>query len=136
MLSGLAPRGSVMGPAYLIAHGLGEVPQRLLLDHLAPGSQPAELSARLGELSAVFRPARRERPAWTPPQVLLARQVPHEPGVCAVGSQRRLLRGRGYSRYLDIDSNVTATTDKMGKWEDAVAPSSAGGDEAFARLCR
>ena len=112
MPPGLAPRGPTMCSGKVVGHGPGEVPQRLLLDHLAPCLQPLEVSTRLCELATLLRPARRARPARTPPRVLLTRQVPNESGLRAVSAQRYLLRGRGIQPIPGHDSNITATTDK------------------------
>jgi hypothetical protein len=84
-----------MGTAEEIRHGLGEIAQRLLLDHLGAGSQPWVLGSGLGELSALFHVARHALAARVPVGVLLDGQVPDVPGMAAVVPQHRFLRGCG-----------------------------------------
>jgi hypothetical protein len=67
-----------------ITHGLGEVSQRLLLHHLAPGAQPQMLSPSRGELPTLIQVTWRTAAAWTPPRMLLDSEVPYEPGLSAV----------------------------------------------------
>src|SRR6266567_9195208 len=74
---------------------LGEIPQRLLLDHLAACGQPVMLGAGSGELPTLLQVAGRALAARMPVRVLLDGQVPHVPGVSAVLPEHRLLGGRG-----------------------------------------
>jgi hypothetical protein len=96
------PCRPAMGTGEEIRHGLGEVPQRLLLHHLGACGQPGMLFPYGGELTALLKVTWRTRPAPAPVRMLLHSQVPHEPGMCAVVPQRAFLSGRGTSRYRDI----------------------------------
>jgi hypothetical protein len=90
----LAPRRLAVGASEEVRHRLGEVPQRLLLDHLASQAQPSVLRASDGELAALLSIPRHTGTSWPPPGLLLDCQVPHEPGVGAVVPQDDLLVGR------------------------------------------
>lgn len=87
-----APRRAVMGALAPVTHGVGEVPQRLLLHGLRALAQPPTLRPRLSQLTALLdevgAPASGPRPAQ-----LLHRQIPHQPGMPALPEQQRLLRG-------------------------------------------
>jgi hypothetical protein len=50
-----------MRPGEEIGHGLGEVPERLLLHRLRPSRQPPELPPGLGQLARLLQIARRAR---------------------------------------------------------------------------
>ena len=52
---GFAPGRSPVGACVEVLDGLVEVPQRLLLDGLRPGPQPAERGPRLGQLPCTAR---------------------------------------------------------------------------------
>jgi hypothetical protein len=94
------------------AHRLVEVPQRLLLHHLAPGPQPCVLRASTCELPTLFEVSRRAGAAWSPPCVLLDRQVPDKSRVPVVLSQYHFLHGRRHkavarhTRTLAIGSDI------------------------------
>jgi len=75
------------------AHGLGEVPERLLLHRLAAGGQPRMLRPDRSELPTLFQVARRAPSASAPVPVLLDGQVPDIPRVSTVFAQHRLLGG-------------------------------------------
>jgi len=59
VLVGLAPRRPAVGVGDAVRHGLSEVPQRLLLYHLAARAQPVVLGADGGELAALRQVAGR-----------------------------------------------------------------------------
>jgi len=92
-------------------HGLGEVPQRLLLDGLGAGGQPRMRCPRGGELPALVQVARRGLPARPPVGVLLNGQVPHVPGVGTVVPQYRLLGGRGVEPIPGHANTLAITAD-------------------------
>ena len=95
-----------------IRHRLGEVPQRLLLNHLAAGTQPLILGTSLGELAALLQIARRSAAPWMPPGLLLDREVPHESGVRAMVAQRCFLSGSRYQAVAE-HSNIISTVDDI-----------------------
>jgi hypothetical protein len=67
----LPPSGLAAGSGEEVRHGLGEVPQRLLLDRLAATGQPLVLGAGLGELGCLRAVPWRAAAAGTPPRLLL-----------------------------------------------------------------
>jgi hypothetical protein len=73
-----------------VTHGLGEIPQCLLLHRLTSGTKPRVFSAGLGQLRALLHIARGFA-ARLPVPLLLDRQIPHIPRVPAVPQQRLLL---------------------------------------------
>ncbi len=77
-----------------VPDSLVEVPQRLLLHGLRPGSQPTKCGPCLGQLPCLPYIARRRTFVARPHRPLLKRQVPHVPGVQTLLQQRSLLRGR------------------------------------------
>ena len=104
-----------MGTAEEIRHSLGEIAQRLLLDHLGAGRQPRVPGPRGGELPALFQVARRAHPARVPVGVLLDGQVPDVPGVAAVVPQHRFLRGGGVEPVPGHTNIIAITTDISGE---------------------
>ena len=105
-----APCRPAMGTGEEIRHGLGEVPQRLLLHHLRACGQPGMLFPCGGELTALLKVTWRTRPAPAPMRMLLHSQVPHEPGMCAVVPQRAFLSARGdqpVSRHTNTLANAS-----------------------------
>ncbi len=78
----------------VVAIRLSEVPQRLLLHRNAPGSQPRELRTRLGQLVSLLVVTGCRSTARPPVRMLLARHVPHVPGMRAVLQQPGLLTRR------------------------------------------
>ena len=94
--SGLAPRrrSGWVPRIEECGHGLGEVPQRLLLYHSGSRSQPWVVRAGDGELPTLRKVARSARTAGFPPGVLLDREVPHVSRLRAVVPQYRFLGGR------------------------------------------
>jgi hypothetical protein len=106
----LTPCWTPMDPREEIRHGLGEIPQRLLLHRLGPRRQPRTLFPGLGQLPGLLGITRRIRPPRPPMQVLLTREIPYISGVRAVLQQRRLLSGRGLKPKSHA-STLTTTTD-------------------------
>jgi hypothetical protein len=96
-------------------HCPGEVPQGLLLHHLASCAQPRVLGARLRELAALLQVARRTGMAWVPVRELLDRQIPHIPGMPAVVPKHHLLSGRG-EQQVSGHANALATSTDI-SWE-------------------
>ena len=79
-------------------HRPGEVPQRLLLHHLAARSQPRVLRPRPGELPTLLQVARGALAAGAPVRVLLHGQVPHVPGMAQWSRSTACWAGVGISR--------------------------------------
>lgn len=110
MNAGFAPRRSSVGAVEEVAHRLGEIPKRLLLQSRRTGGEPVEFGARIGQLSTLLGKARRST-AWTPVILLLNSQIPYVSGLSAVPTQRNgLFLGRkeavsGHTR------NIASTTD-------------------------
>ena len=88
------PGGLTVRSSEVVCHSLREIPQCLLLDHHAPGSQPLMLGTRLSQLVAVLSKAWRVLAAGPPPGPLLDGKVPHEPRMAAMVSQHLFLRRR------------------------------------------
>ena len=127
---GLAPRRSPSRVARVEkrGHRPGEVPQCLLLHHLAACSQPVVLRPRLGELSALFQIAWPARPAGAPVPVLFNGQIPHVPGVPAVIPQYRFLGGCGKQPVPERHTNILAnTTDISGEVKRRFLPAGRSG---------
>ena len=76
MLTGLAPRRATMRPGEKVLHGLCEIPQRLLLHRLTPGTKPPILSASRRQLRSLLDIAG-SLAARLPVLLLLNRQIPH-----------------------------------------------------------
>jgi hypothetical protein len=114
MLAGLTPRRAAMEAIEKVAHRLGEVPQRLLLNGLRPGRQPIVFGAgrrQLGTLLVVAGRAAARLPMLLP----LDSQIPHKPCVTTVLGQRyRLLTGGKQPKPAHIN-NIGATTDNLSK---------------------
>ncbi|MDT5260045.1 MAG: hypothetical protein QOD10_5125 [Mycobacterium sp.] len=110
--AGLTPRRAPVGAVEEVAHRLGEVAQRLLLDGLRPGGQPVVFGASRSQLGTLLVETRRLA-AWLPVLLLLDGQVPHEPGMATVFGQRcRLLRAGKQPKPAHI-KNVGGTTDSL-----------------------
>jgi len=92
----LPPGRTAMRTGEEITHGLGEIPQCLLLHRLRARRQPPELSSGLGQLTGLLVITRCARPAQPPMLMLLTRQIPHKTGMRAMLQQHRLLDGRGH----------------------------------------
>src|SRR4029077_3420042 len=124
--AGLAPTRSPGRVARVEEPGprVGEVPQRLLLDHLGPRGEPCMLGSCLGELAALRQVTRRAYAARAPVCVLLHRQVPDVPGVGAVVPQHRFLHGRGEEPVPGHTNTLANSTDISWevKWRFLPAP--------------
>lgn len=81
---GLPPRGLAVRAREETRQCLSEVPQRLLLYRLAPGSQPPIFGASLGKLPALLQVSRRAVAPRSPPRLLLDCEVPHKASMRAV----------------------------------------------------
>jgi hypothetical protein len=95
---------------------LGEVPQRLLLDHLAAVAEPTKLGACVGKLAALLQVARRSAAPGTPSGLLLNGEVPHEAGVRAMVSQHCLLSGsrhQAVTRHSNIISKIADNPEEV-----------------------
>ena len=86
MRVGLTPRRALVGAVEKVAHRLGEVPQRLLLNGLRPGCQPVVFSAGRRQLSTLLAVTGRLT-ARLPMLLLLHGQIPHKPGMTTVLGQ-------------------------------------------------
>jgi hypothetical protein len=112
--TGFAPRRAAVGSVEKVAHRLGEVPQRLLLNGLRARRQPAVHGAGRRQLSTLLVIARRVA-SRLPMLLLLDGQIPHVPRVATMlGQHLCLLSGRKQpvSRH---PRNLTATTDELPK---------------------
>ena len=108
--TGFAPGRAAVCAIKEVQHGLREIPKRLLLHRLTPGTKPRVLGAGLRQLPALLQIAG-SLAARLPVLLLLHRQIPHIPRIPAVQQQRLLLlRGRQQSKPRHT-RNVTATTD-------------------------
>ena len=91
VLPGLAPRRPAMRTAEKVTQRRGEIPQRLLLHHLAASPQPRERRPGLGQLPRPLGVARRRRTPGPPVRMLLHRQIPHVAGMAGMLGQPDLL---------------------------------------------
>ncbi len=108
--TGLAKRRTSMGARKEVVHGLGEVPQRLLLHRLRSGRQPVVFGADLGQLGGLLV-VPRGTTARLPPLLLLDGQVPHKPGMSAMLQQHHLLSRRRQQPEPRHIRKLTAGTD-------------------------
>ncbi len=92
-------------------NSLSEVPQRLLLHHLAALGQPTELGPGRGQLTALLHVPRRTGAAATPVRLLLHGKVPHVPSVRTMSPEDHLLRWRRNQAVAAHESNIRSTTD-------------------------
>ena len=114
MRAGLTPRRAAVGAVKEVAHRLGEVAQRLLLDSLRPGCQPVVLGADLRQLGTLLVVSGRFS-TWLPMPLLLYGKIPHKPGMATVfGQCCRLLRAGKQPKPAHIN-NVSRTTDNRSK---------------------
>ena len=115
--SGFAPGRSPGRVARVEERGsrLGEVPQRLLLDHLRTRGQPWVLGASGGELSALLQVAGNTLAAWVPVRMLFDGQIPYVPGMAAVLPQHGLLGGRGVQPVPRYANTLSTTADISGE---------------------
>jgi hypothetical protein len=115
--SGLAPGGFVVSADKVVGHGLGEVPQRLLLHHLAAFPQPCVFGPGLSQLSVLCAIPWCTAAAGAPPGLLLGGEVPDVPGVRAVPGQDGQLRWRRCQPVAGHESNLITTTDSLERGE-------------------
>jgi hypothetical protein len=94
MTTGLPPRGLAMRPRDEAGHCLGEIPQRLLLNHLRSCSQPVMLGPCSRELPALLQIARWALSSGSPVRLLFTGQVPDVTRMRAVLPQRCFLGPR------------------------------------------
>jgi hypothetical protein len=118
--TGFSPRRAAMRRGEKVAHGLGEVPQCLLLHGLRATRQPAVLGAGSGQLGTLLAVARRMT-SRLPVLLLLDGQVPYIPSVAAMLGQRCPVLSGG-EQPISHRRKLTATTDKLTKGEAAFAP--------------
>jgi len=115
----IAPRFPPCEPAVSsreeVSHGLGEVAQCLLLDHLGAVAQPRIRSAGGGELAALVPEAWSADASGPPPGLLLDRKVPHKPRVCAMILQHCLLNGRWEQAVSGHANTIANATDIPGE---------------------
>lgn len=90
----LTPSRAAMCSSVEVGHRLSEVPESLLLNGDTACPQPLERRTRIGQLTRLLPVAGSRRAARSPVGVLLAREVPHEPGVRAMLHQADFLDGR------------------------------------------
>ena len=112
VLAGLAPRRATVSAVEKVAHRLGEVAQRLLLDGLRSGFKPVVFGASLRQLGTLLVVA--GRPAtWLPVPLLFGGKIPHKPGMATVFNQNcRLLKAGEQPKPAHIN-NLGRTTDNM-----------------------
>jgi hypothetical protein len=121
-----------LGSSEEVHHRLGEIPQRLLLNHLTASAEPIKLTAGRGQLSALFQVAGRPTASGPPVRLLLACQIPHVSRVRAVLPQHCLLVGRWHqavaghantlSRRSDIPEEVKRRTLLYARTRDGSTP--------------
>jgi hypothetical protein len=110
MHTGFAPLRLAMCVIEEALHGLGGIPQRLLLHRLTSGPKPPVFGACLRQLPALLQVAGSLTVAL-PVLLLLHRQIPHIPRIPAVRQQcLLLLRSRQQSKPRH-SRTVTTTTD-------------------------
>ena len=115
---GLSPPRSSMSTPEEMLHGLGEVPQRLLLDHLASVAQPCMLRASRSQLPALLHISRRAPASGTPPRPLFDGQVPDESRLGAVVFEDHLLSGCGtqpVAAHTNTVSRASGVSGKLGR---------------------
>jgi hypothetical protein len=105
-----APPWATVRTVEEIPHGLGEIPQRLLLHRLTPGTKPPVLGTGLGQLRCLLNVA--GSPAPRPPMLLLLhRQIPHVPRIPTMRQQCLLLLRDGQQPKSRHMRTVTVNTD-------------------------
>ncbi len=105
VLAGLAPRRAMVGAVEKVAHRLGEVPQRLLLDGLRAGCQPVVFGAGRRQLGTLFVVTGRLA-ARLPVLLLLDGKIPHKPGMATVFGQRCRLLSTGKQPKPTHSNNI------------------------------
>ena len=113
--AGFPPRRSAVRAGEEIRHGLREVPERLLLHHLAACPQPRELSAGLGQLARLRAESWRAAAPRTPPRLLLNGKVPHKPGLRAMVPQHYFLDGRRHQPITGHSNTLSTAADIFGE---------------------
>ena len=119
MASSPSPAGPSMRAFEEGLHGVGKVPQRLLLNHLASSTQPGIFVARGSELPALLQIPRCSRPSWTPPRLLFDCQVPYKSRLGAVVIKNLLLTRRRpqsvatHANKLSIGSDIPEPLDRF-----------------------
>ena len=114
MRAGLTPRRAPVGAVEKVAHRLGEVAQRLLLDGLRPGCQPVVFGPGRSQLGALLVVTGRLA-TWLPVLLLLYGKIPHKPGVATVLGQCRGLLRAGKQSKPAHSNNLGTTTDNQTK---------------------
>ena len=115
MHASLAPRWTKMGAGKEVSHGLGEVPQRLLLHGLRPGRQPFVFGADLSQLRRLLVECR-SATSWLPQLLLLHSQIPHKPRMPAMLRQDHVLsrcRQQPEPRHTRKIATVTDTSGNL-----------------------
>jgi hypothetical protein len=112
---GLSPPRPSMSTLEEMLHGLGKVPQRLLLDHLASVAQPSMLRASRGQLPALLYISRRAPASGTPPRLLFGSQVPDESRLGAMVFEDHLLGGCGTQPVAAHTNTISRASDISGK---------------------
>ena len=107
--AGFAPFRAAVRASEEVLHRLREIPQRLLLHRLTPGTKPCVLGSRLRQLRGLLHKAG-SLPARLPVPLLLHRQIPHITRVAAMRQQPLLLlRSRQQSKPRHIRTITTDT---------------------------
>ncbi len=88
-----SPGGTSVRARKVVRHGLAEVPQRLLLNHLRSGPKPVAGASSFRQLPRLFKIARRRPAVGGPVRVLLDGQIPHIASVAALMQERMHLLG-------------------------------------------
>jgi hypothetical protein len=114
MGAGFTPCRATVGAVEKVAHRLGEVAQRLLLDGLRPGCQPVVFGAGRRQLGTLLVITRRMA-TRLPMLVLLHGKIPHKPGMTTVLRQRRRFLNAGKQPKPAHSNNVDTTTDNQPK---------------------
>jgi hypothetical protein len=114
MLVGFTPGRATMGAVEKVAHRLGEVPQRLLLDGLRSGCQPVVFCPGRGQLATLLVITRCTA-SRLPVLVLLDGKIPHIPCMATMFSQRRRLLRAGKQPKPGHGNNVGTSTDNLPK---------------------
>jgi hypothetical protein len=113
--SGLSPPRPSMSTPEGMVHGLGKVPQRLLLDHLASVAQPFMLCASRSQLPALLHISWRAPASGTPPRLLFDGQVPDESCLGAVVFEDHLLSGCGTQPVAAHTNKISRASDVSGR---------------------
>ena len=106
-----APRRLTVGAGEEACHRLSEVPQGLLLHHLATRAKPDVFGASGGELTALLHPAGRVATAGPPPGLLFDCEIPYIPGVRTVIPQNAFLGGRRVQPVTRHANTLASATD-------------------------